>query len=196
MAKIDFSGQDITQHLKENLEEKKLLVTYENCQKIKEKQNIPESQYSSIFKYLNTADYNDFKLPDDYVIDLKDMRKTCLDAFFSQTKTLDTYYGIHQAIHTCIDKCDIDIRRDLYKNIYLSGGNTLFEGISTRLHHELAEIIPKNVKIDITKNKNAPLLAYYGASTLCINVQSFENVMITKDKYDDYGKERLCLEIN
>lgn len=29
-------------------------------------------------------------------------------------------------------KCDVDIRKDLYGNIVLSGGTTMFEGIDAR----------------------------------------------------------------
>ena len=35
--------------------------------------------------------------------------------------------------HKSVEKCDSDIRKDLYKNIVLSGGNTLFKGLPDRL---------------------------------------------------------------
>jgi actin beta/gamma 1 len=34
-------------------------------------------------------------------------------------------------------KCDIDVRRDLYANIVMSGGTTLFPGIAERLSKEI-----------------------------------------------------------
>jgi actin-related protein len=30
-------------------------------------------------------------------------------------------------------KCDVDVRRDLFQNIILSGGSTLFEGMGERM---------------------------------------------------------------
>ena len=40
--------------------------------------------------------------------------------------------GIHHLVHDTINKCDIDVRRELYNNIVLSGGTSMFEGMQTR----------------------------------------------------------------
>ncbi len=42
--------------------------------------------------------------------------------------------GVHESIYKSIHKCNVDIQQDLYSNILLSGGNTMFprlSGIST-----------------------------------------------------------------
>ena len=36
-----------------------------------------------------------------------------------------------------IMKCDVDIRKDLYANIVLSGGTTMFPGIAERMTKEV-----------------------------------------------------------
>lgn len=36
--------------------------------------------------------------------------------------------GIHDTTFNSIMKCDVDIRKDLYNNIVLSGGTTMFPG--------------------------------------------------------------------
>lgn len=36
-----------------------------------------------------------------------------------------------------IMKCDVDIRNDMFANIVLSGGNTLFTGFSERMYEEI-----------------------------------------------------------
>ena len=41
--------------------------------------------------------------------------------------------GINEALYSSIMKCDIDIRKDLYSNIVLSGGTSMFPGISDRM---------------------------------------------------------------
>ena len=43
-----------------------------------------------------------------------------------------TASGIHDCTFQTIMKCDVDIRKDLYGNIVLSGGTTMFPG--TLLH--------------------------------------------------------------
>lgn len=46
-----------------------------------------------------------------------------------------------------IMKCDIDIRRDLYGNVVLSGGTTMFPGIRDRMVKELTSFAPSNMKV-------------------------------------------------
>jgi hypothetical protein len=41
--------------------------------------------------------------------------------------------GINEALYSSIMKCDIDIRKDLYSNIVLSGGTSMFPGIADRI---------------------------------------------------------------
>ena len=41
--------------------------------------------------------------------------------------------GIHETTYNSIMKCDVDIRKDLYANTVLSGGTTMFPGISDRM---------------------------------------------------------------
>lgn len=36
--------------------------------------------------------------------------------------------GVHEMVHNSVMMSDIDIRRELYNNIVLSGGSTMFPG--------------------------------------------------------------------
>jgi len=45
--------------------------------------------------------------------------------------------GIHETTYNSIFKCDLDIRRDLYGNVVLSGGTTMYPGIADRMQKEL-----------------------------------------------------------
>ncbi|KAL2466621.1 Ankyrin repeat-containing protein [Abeliophyllum distichum] len=42
--------------------------------------------------------------------------------------------GIHETRFNSIMKCDVDIRKDLYGNVVLSGGSTMFKGIVDRMN--------------------------------------------------------------
>ena len=39
--------------------------------------------------------------------------------------------------YASVTKSDIDIRKDLYKNLILSGGSTMYQGIADRIKLEL-----------------------------------------------------------
>lgn len=41
--------------------------------------------------------------------------------------------GIHECLYNSIMKCDVDIRKDLYGNVLLAGGSTMFPGIADRM---------------------------------------------------------------
>ena len=49
--------------------------------------------------------------------------------------------------YNSIYKCDLDIRRDLYGNIVLSGGTTMFPGIADRMQRELTSLAPSSMKV-------------------------------------------------
>ena len=40
--------------------------------------------------------------------------------------------GIHETTYNSIMKCNVDIRKDLYQNIVISGGSTMFPATATR----------------------------------------------------------------
>ena len=53
--------------------------------------------------------------------------------------------GVHKALYNCILKCDSEITMDFYRNILLSGGNTMFQvgeqlNIFYKLQNPLIEI--------------------------------------------------------
>merc|ERR1719231_1779756 len=41
--------------------------------------------------------------------------------------------GVHETTYNSIMKCDVDIRKDLYANVVLSGGTTMYAGIADRM---------------------------------------------------------------
>ena len=45
--------------------------------------------------------------------------------------------GIDKQTYNSIQKCDVDIRKDLYYNIVLSGGTTMFPQINARMQQEI-----------------------------------------------------------
>jgi hypothetical protein len=50
--------------------------------------------------------------------------------------------GIHKFTHDCIIKCDYDIRKDLFKNIVMAGGSTMFFGMKERMRKEIQALAP------------------------------------------------------
>jgi actin, other eukaryote len=57
--------------------------------------------------------------------------------------------GIHELTYKSIMKADVDVRKDLYQNIVMSGGTTMYQGIAERLHKEVTALAPTTMKIKV-----------------------------------------------
>merc|ERR1719201_607116 len=74
-----------------------------------------------------------YELPDGNVIALGNERFRCPEVLFQPSFLGKEASGIHDTTFESIMKCDVDIRRDLYANIVLSGGTTMYAGIGERM---------------------------------------------------------------
>jgi len=63
-------------------------------------------------------------------------------------------------------KCDVDIRKDLYGNIVLSGGTTMFPGIAERMQKEITNLASPTMKIKIIAPPERKYLVWIGGSIL------------------------------
>ena len=74
--------------------------------------------------------------------------------------------GIHETTYNAIMKCDVDIRKDLYVNIVLSGGTTMYPGITDRIQKEITALAPSNMKIKIIAPPDRKYSVWIGGSIL------------------------------
>jgi len=78
-----------------------------------------------------------YELPDGQVITIGNERFRAPEALFQPSFLGLEASGIHETTYNSIIKCDLDIRKDLYGNIVMSGGTTMYAGASfTRLSLE------------------------------------------------------------
>jgi len=61
------------------------------------------------------------------------------------------FEGVHELTYRSIMKADVDVRKDLYANIVLSGGTTMYAGIADRLSKEVTTLAPSTMKIKVNK---------------------------------------------
>jgi len=81
---------------------------------------------------------------------------------------------------------DIDVRKDLLKNIILSGGTTMYEGITDRLKKEITDKSPAGSDIRIVATSDRKYSVWIGASTFC-SLGSFASSWITASDYEEHG---------
>ena len=101
--------------------------------------------------------------------------------------------SISEAIFDTIQNADIDLRPELYKNIILCGGSSLFPGFHARLTQELEALYLKKIlkgnkearaqsriKINVIASKNRLLLVFSGAKYLGQIMKDKSEFWITK----------------
>ena len=94
--------------------------------------------------------------------------------------------GIIENIFNSIMKCDVDIRKDLYSNIVLSGGSAMFSGIADRVKKDIIALAPSSTKVAILFPPVPKYGAWIGGSKQASS-ESFQKKWITKQEYDDAG---------
>ena len=56
-------------------------------------------------------------------------RFRCVEVLFQSSFTSKQASGVHDTPFLCFMKCDVNIRKELYVNVVLSGGTALFHWI-------------------------------------------------------------------
>merc|ERR1712203_1116676 len=74
-----------------------------------------------------------------------------------------------------IMKCDVDIRKDLHGNTVMSGGTTMYPGISDRMQKEITALAPSTIKIKIIAPPKRKYSVWIGGSILA-SLSTFQHV--------------------
>jgi len=127
-----------------------------------------------------------YELPDGQVITIGNERFRCPEVLFKPSLIGMEQNGIHQTTYDSIMKCDVDIRKDLYGNTVLSGGTTMFEGISERMSKELTALAPQAIKIKVVAPPERKYSVWIGGSILS-SLSTFQSMWISKQEYDESG---------
>lgn len=137
--------------------------------------------------YNNSTQNNKaYELPDGQVITVGSQRFRCPEALFKPMMIGKEMPGFHEITYHSILKCDIDIRKDLYSNIVMSGGTTMYPGIPERLSKEVTALAPSTMKIKVVAPAERKFLVWIGGSILS-SLSTFQTMWITKAEYQETG---------
>ncbi|KAJ3430551.1 alpha-centractin [Anaeramoeba flamelloides] len=192
ISRIDLAGRDVTKHLQLLLRKAGYSFTtsseFEIVRYIKENaceisENLRKDQEIEFEKKTQQLHY---RLPDGNEITIRNERFMAAEILFNPEIIGSEDEGIHQILENSIRRTDLDLRSQLYKNIVLSGGNTLFRGFGDRLLNELKEIAPKEIKLSIYAPKERKFSTWIGGSILA-SLNTFKKMLVTNREYDEYG---------
>ncbi|KAI0325065.1 Actin/actin-like protein [Cubamyces sp. BRFM 1775] len=127
-----------------------------------------------------------YELPDGEVIAIGAQGFQAPEALFQPSLLGLEIVGIHKATHNSIEQCDVAIRSDLYRNVVLAGGTTMFPGLAERMQKELTALAPANTQVTIAAPSKRKYSAWLGGSILA-SLSTFQNLWCSKQKYDEFG---------
>lgn len=192
ISRLNFAGRDLTDYMVKLLGERGRAMSTsaerEIARDIKEKCCFIAADYE---REMEGASSNPelemtYELPDGNVVTLGSERFRCPEAMFNPMALGLEADGIHTMIYNSIARCDIDIRRDLYANVVLSGGTTMFAGLGLRMQNELAQLAPSTMRIRVLYPEDRKHSVFIGGSMLS-DLDTFPMMCVSKAEYSESG---------
>jgi actin-related protein len=156
---------------------------------IKEKLAFVAQNYDEEFAACNSSSAEDkqYTLPDKRVITVPGyVRMQCPELLFKPELNGMSCKSLHHLAWASVQGSDIDVRKDLMKNIILSGGTTMYEGIADRLKNELTALAPAGAEIRVVASSDRKYAVWKGASTLA-SLSTFASSWVTLEDYQEHG---------
>ncbi|XP_043713789.1 actin-related protein 4 isoform X1 [Telopea speciosissima] len=159
----------------------------------------PDTPYDeSAYANVPTTPY---ELPDGQTIEVGADRFKIPDVLFTPSLVQQTIPGMEsfsdsapvrglpQMVVESINKCDVDIRRELFSSILLAGGTASMQQLKERLEKDLLEESPQTARVKVLAIGNSTerrFSVWIGGSILA-SLGSFQQMWFSKAEYEEHG---------
>ncbi|KMZ66213.1 Actin-related protein 2 [Zostera marina] len=204
IKRMNVAGRHITSYLIELLLRRGYSMNrkadFETVREIKEKLCYVSYNYKREYQLglETTILVKEYTLPDGRVIKVGTERFQAPEALFTPELIDIEGDGLADMAFRCIQEMDIDNRMMLYQHIVLSGGSTMYPGLSSRLEKEIEdrylEMVVKgnneglkNLRLRVEDPPRRKHMVYLGGAVLAGIMKDAPEFWITKEDYLEEG---------
>lgn len=168
----DFMSLEIGREIRESL-----------CQCSEEKFDVARSSNIPTRRY---------KLPDETEISVGAERFLIPELMFDAdaVETRFNFIPAHTMVHTAVEKCgEMRLRKELFNNVIVAGGNSSYEGFEERLRYEISIRASTALRTRVVgglKPRDRKTCAWHGGSILA-SLDSFMEMWVSKSEFDEFG---------
>jgi actin len=188
---LDFAGADLTDWMVKLLADEgfALYSTIERTIVSDMKEQLGEVELDFTTAMTRKKSTKKYILPDGNSIDVGKARFRCPEALFQPSLVGLEANGIHSLIFKAIALSEMDARRELFENVVLSGGSTMFPGIRDRLQKELLHMVrnlDRKIRVNVIAQPDRKYAVWMGGSILA-SLTAFQKMWISEKDYEEHG---------
>ena len=180
VLRMDMAGADVTEFMQMQLP---FQSASETVREMKEKLGYVAQDYHH---ESHSGKEKTFQMPDGRHVQVPVKAQLASEILFQPSMKGREEEGIGMMAYKSIMRCDVDIRKSLFGNMVLAGGSTLFKGFPERFKHELYQLAPSAIKVNVVANPDRAVSQFVGGSILA-SLSTFHEMWITKEEYRDVG---------
>uniref|UniRef100_UPI00398E7E1C actin-like protein 7B n=1 Tax=Pristiophorus japonicus TaxID=55135 RepID=UPI00398E7E1C len=187
-ATVDYGGSDLTKYLMRLINQNghKLSANeYHIVEHIKQEYCYTAIDFDAEMRGEAKECALHYELPDGKIIAIGKEKIKCPEALFNPALMGSREAGLHTVALNIMNKCDNSLLEEMYKNIVLCGGSTMFSGFRVRFQKELRKLT-QDMNPQVQAIPERRYSVWYGGSILSC-LKSFQQLWVSKKDYDERG---------
>ena len=148
---------------------------------------VAEDYDSQVKKCIDSKIVETHTLPDGSKVKITHEKYQCPELLFQPQFFQKDHFGLHEQTFKSIKKCDEDIEKDLFQNVILCGGSSLFMKIRKKFEKELQSLAPTGKTVKVIAPPERKYSSWLGGAILS-SLTDFKNTMfVSKKEWSEIG---------